>query len=221
MFRKKVKNIRKFRKARMWSNDCLRKYADYFCGDICNVSAAKDEDKEGNKYKDYFHNAQNYYITNYGGYRGFNGLKEEIFLDLEENLPLELEKKFDVVLNHTTLEHIYHVGKAFENICKMAKDACIVIVPFLQEVHISESYDDYWRFTPYAMQRLYAENGYTLVICEYNNEFDTAVYLFCIGIRNEKLRKYEPRFKAVVLNNEKPVGRWMGNDNILFRKFRR
>lgn len=220
MGRRKIKNIRKFRKARIWSNACLRKYADYFSGDICNVSAANDEDKEGNKYRDYFHNAKKYYITNWGGYRGFNGSEGEIFLNLEEDLPSELVERFDVIFNHTTLEHIYHMDKAFENMCLMAKDVCIVVVPFLQEVHISESYDDYWRFTPYAMQKMFAQNGYSLVVCEHNNEFDTAVYLFCIGIRDSKLIKYSENFTPIILSNEKPVGRWLGNDNCFFQRLK-
>lgn len=61
---------RKYRLARLWSNECLRKYSDYLGGDICNVSGWKDQDKQGGYYKDYFPNRTSYTITNYGGYRG-------------------------------------------------------------------------------------------------------------------------------------------------------
>lgn len=217
---KKVKNSRKFRKARIWSNNCLRKYADYFSGSVCNVSGAGDKDKEGGTYRDYFKRADGYYITNFGGYRGFNGSEKEIFLDLEKDLPAELDRQFDIVFNHTTLEHIFCVEKAFENICKMSKQAVIIVVPFMQEVHISDSFDDYWRFTPYAVEKMFEQNGFTLVVCEHNNEFDTAVYLFCIAIRNCELNKFES-FCPITLNNDKPVGRWLGNDNKLLKFFRR
>lgn len=208
---KKVKNFRKFRKARIWSNECLRKYADNFGGDICNVSGANDDDKEGHKYHDYFKNATSYTITNYSGHRGYTGKNGEIFLDLEGNLPSELEKSFDVIFNHTVLEHIYNIERAFSNISAMAKDAVIIVVPWMQEVHISDSYKDYWRFSPYAMEALFIKNGFRMIVCDYNNNFDTAVYLFCIGIRNEQLEKY-PNFSPIILSNDLPAGRWMGND---------
>ena len=210
----KIKNIKhsgKFRKARIWSNKMLSKYATFFEGDICNISGWLDEDKEGKKYSDYFENKKNYYITNYGGWRGFSGTEGEIFLDLEKELPKELEKRFDVTFNHTTLEHIYDVKKAFENICKMTKDVSIIIVPFLQEAHISESYKDFWRFTPFVMERMYEENNFSLVVCEHNNEFNTATYLFCIAIRNDKLHNYK-MFKKVKLDNNNPAGEWLGYD---------
>lgn len=210
----KVKNERKFRAARIWSNRELSKYSKNFSGSICNVSGWQDSDKEGHKYKDYFENAKEYYVTNYGGYRGggYEDKSKEILLDLEKELPEELKRKFDVVFNHTVLEHIFNIDKAFANLCEMAKDACIVVVPFLQEVHISESYSDYWRFTPFVLEKMFEKNGFRLVVCDYNNEFDTAVYIFCIGIRVEKLNEY-PQFKALKLNNKNPAGRWIGNDN--------
>ena len=42
---------------------------------------------------------------------------------------------FDVAYNHTTLEHIYGVHKAFANICRMTKDVVIIVLPFLQQYH--------------------------------------------------------------------------------------
>lgn len=219
--KKKVKNFRKFRKARIWSNNCLRKYVDNFSGDICNISGANDDDKEGNKYRDYFKKAKSYTITNYSGYRGYTGQEGELLLDLEADLSPEFEKRFDVVFNHTTLEHIYNIEKAFSNIAAMAKDASIIVVPWMQEVHVSDSYKDYWRFSPYAMEALFEKNGFHMVVCEYNNDFDTAVYLFCIAIRKEKLEKY-PSFKPITLSNEMlcPPGGWMGNDSKLGRFLR-
>jgi len=65
---------RKFRIPRIWSNSELRKFAHLFTGKVINVSAWKDLDKEGNRYKNYFINASEYWISNYKPeFRGFQG----------------------------------------------------------------------------------------------------------------------------------------------------
>ena len=64
-------------------------------------------------------------------------------MDLAVPLPVELENQFDVVFNHTTLEHIFDIFTAFQNLCRLTKDILIIVVPFLQEQH--ENFGDYWR----------------------------------------------------------------------------
>ena len=44
---------RKFRLPRIWSNNELKKFSDLFRGDIVNISAWRDEDKEGKQIRDY------------------------------------------------------------------------------------------------------------------------------------------------------------------------
>lgn len=212
---------KKFRSARVWSNQELKKYAHLFEGDIANVSAWKDKDKEGKTYQEYFVNAKSYSVTNYGGDSGDSEgelLVPEYSLDLTQSLPSGLYKKFDTVFNHTTLEHIYENRQAFKNLCDMANDAVIVVVPWIQQVHIAEgTFDDYWRYSPYAMERLYEENGFSMVVCSHNNEYDAAVYLFCIGINNDKMSKY-PMFEKIKVDNKVPAGRWIGSrESILNR----
>lgn len=142
-----------FRLPRIWSNRELRKFSHLFTGDVVNVSGWKDEDKEGERYKNYFQNASSYSLTNYvAEARGFQGYEDEIFLDLSKPIPAELHGKFDVVFNHTVLEHVFEVNQAFENLCNMTRDILIVVVPFLQEMH--GEYGDYWRFTPQAMKNV-------------------------------------------------------------------
>ena len=193
---------RKFRLARKWSNECLKKYAGIFNGKIVNVSAWKDYDKCGMYYRDYFTNADEYYITNYGeGYRGSSD-NDEIVLDLEKKIPQKYNEFFDVVFNHTTLEHIFDVNLAFKNLCLMAKDAVIVVVPFSQIQHISESYNDYWRFTPYAMQKMFENNNYTMVVCDFNEDFNSAVYLLCIGLNNKTKNKYIDKFSEYDITSD-------------------
>lgn len=174
---------RVFRLPRIWSNKELRKFAHLFKGDVANVSGWKDIDKEGGYYKDYFKNASSYTITNYqSNARGFQGMEGEIFLDLTKELPKELIEKFNVVFNHTVLEHIFEVHKAFENLCKMTKDIVILVVPFLQEMHAD--YGDYWRFTPLTLKRLFKENDLDIIYCSFNSHKNASVYIFCIASKN-------------------------------------
>lgn len=176
---------KKFRVPRIWSNRELEKFAHLFSGKGVNVSGWKDVDKEGKKYRDYFSNISEYWITNYKSEaRGFQGDQEnEIFLDLEEDLDESMYSKFDVVFNHTVLEHIFDVNKAFENICKLSNDIVIVVVPFLQEQHAE--YGDYWRFTPLSLEKLFQKNNVDLIYINYNDAIDDSIYIFTIGSKNK------------------------------------
>lgn len=172
-----------FRLPRIWSNSELKKFAHLFHGAVANVSGWKDIDKEGNIYRNYFINATSYSITNYkSDARGFQGVQGEIYLDLTKDIDPHLINKFDVVFNHTVLEHIYEVHKAMKNLCQMTKDIAIVVVPFLQEMHAD--YGDFWRFTPLTMKNLFKENGMKLIYCSFNSHENASVYLFCIASKN-------------------------------------
>lgn len=176
----------KFRIPRIFSNNELKKFAHFFTGRIINISGWTDEDKEGGFYRDYFMNCTDYVISNYDAdKKGLIGAKDEIFLDLEADLPNGQQNTFDVCFNHTTLEHIYNFQKAFKNICLLSKDVVIIVVPYIQQLHGS-MYPDYWRFTPYAMRRLYRDNGLKLRYCSANGRDKASIYLFCIGYKNSK-----------------------------------
>jgi hypothetical protein len=179
-------NYRKFRLARVWSNEELRKVAHLFTGKVINVSAGDNVDKEGGTYDQYFTNASEFWKSNYspGSFRGYKGGENEILLDLEQDLPEEHAGQFDVVFNHTTLEHVFHVFKAFENICKLSADIVIIVVPFAQEQHESGSFKDFWRFTPTVLKRLFTDNGLTVIYENANNDFNAATYLFMVASRH-------------------------------------
>ena len=173
---------RKYRAPRLWSNEVLRRIAPFFTGSIVNVSGWKDSDKDGGRYQDYFENVSTYSLTNFPGARGHEDSKDGIELDLEKELPDYLRNNFDVVFNHTTLEHLFNIELAFRNLCSMSKDIVIVVVPFLQEMHIYEdSYKDYWRFTPYALKELFKKNGMELIFCEGGIRPRASVYLVAVG----------------------------------------
>lgn len=200
---------RRFRLPRLWSNRVLRQIGPAFSGEVANVSGWIDSDKDGGRYRDYFPSAAAYYLTNHAGARGTDDAAEitDFRLDLTGELPPELEGRFDVVLSHTVLEHIFEAEKAFANLCRMAREAVIVVVPFAQEVHFTDSYGDYWRYTPMGLRRLFEKNGFTAVYEAASPEPEAGVYLLSVGVRRPeawagKLPAYTP------LGTE--VGRWIG-----------
>lgn len=175
---------KKFRAPRIWSNLELEKFSTSFHGSVINVSGWKDYDKVKRRYSDYFLNSSEYWISNYKSEaRGFQGnLQNEIFLDLEGDIDESLHNKFNVVFNHTVLEHIFNIDKAFENLCKLSNDIVIIIVPFLQEQHAD--YGDYWRFTPLAVKKLFSKNHMKLIYLNYNDVGDESIYILAIGSKH-------------------------------------
>ncbi len=172
--------------ARYWSNDILRELGPNFKGRIINVSAWRDEDREGNRYRDYFPNAASYEISNHPGdkKRGSNE-STDLEIDITAPLPRELEKNWEVCFHHTVLEHVPDPFIAFENICKMSADAVISVVPFRQKFHFEPgNYLDFWRFTPAAMRRLYELNGLEVVYESFSPNKSKDVYLFYVGSRH-------------------------------------
>lgn len=175
---------RVYRLPRIWSNGELRRLAPLFAGDVINVSAWKDEDKEGEHYKDYFSAATSYALSNWSSDSLNAGIESDYAIDLEADLPENLRRKFDVVFNHTTLEHVFDVFRAFGNLCELSRDLVIVVVPFSQQLHHEPSYLDYWRLTPYALRRLFERNGLKCVYesaCDFPN---SSVYVLSVGSRD-------------------------------------
>lgn len=192
--------------ARKWSNRELRKVGPVFAGEVANVSGWDDRDKEGGRYESYFPGATSYTRTNYGGYRGFQGDSGEILLDLTQDLPQELHARFDVVFNHTTLEHIFDVTKAFSNLCAMTRDAVVLVVPFSQVQHESESFADFWRFTPTCIRELFRANGLQVIYESESPHKNAAIYLFFAASR------FPLRYQNK-LSSPRPIrraGSWIG-----------
>jgi hypothetical protein len=142
-----------------------------------------------------------------GAFRGFQGRSGEIQLDLGSPLPEALCERFDAVFNHTTLEHVFEVRTAVENLARMTRDLLILVVPFAQVQHEKEgAYEDYWRFSPTCMRRLLGENGLEVVYESANDDVNAAVYLFVVGSRHpERWRGRVPEGPAVY-----PAGDWIG-----------
>jgi hypothetical protein len=199
---------RRFRLARKWSNRELRRIAPCFRGNIVNVSAWDDRDKEGGHYRDYFTGAASYSCTNYPGYRGFQNLPGEHLLDLTGALPPNLRRRFDVALNHTTLEHIFDVTTAFANLCELSDDVVIVVVPFAQMQHDADSWQDYWRFTPAGLRKLFEHNGLTVIYEAASPLPNAPVYLLFVAARRaDKWAGVLPAYEPV-----REAGSWIGGN---------
>lgn len=170
---------------REWSNRELQRIGKAFDGAVINVSGWRDEDQRGGHYRDYFPLAASYTVSNFKGTRGMEQGDEGVFIDLEADLPEELRCRFQVAYNHTTLEHVFEIRKAIENICALSDDAVILVTPFLQSVHFEEgAFGDYWRPTPMCMTRILADNGFTTVYQSANDTPWHYVYLFTVAVRD-------------------------------------
>ena len=184
---------------RIWSNTELAKFSHLFKGSVCNVSGWMDSARDGTKgrYRDYFPHCNRYTVTNYPGARGYSELANDVDripLDITKPLPQELLSMFDVVFNHTTLEHIYDIESAAKALSIMTRDLLVVVVPFMQEQHFDEgSYGDYWRFTPMAVCKLFQMNGVTPLYVSANDAQPWyPVYIFYIGTKQPDL--WRPHF---------------------------
>lgn len=198
--------VSNFRSARVWSNGELRRFAAQLTGAVVNVSGSEDADKEGRRYRDYFPRATSYSVTNYSGFRGATGAEGEISLDLSKPLPAELVGAFDVVFNHTTLEHIYEARSAFARLCEMSRDLVMVVVPFAQVTHWSESFGDYWRFTPMGLRAMYEENGVEVLHEAAGPPRGEPIYLLFVGSKQpDRWRDALPGERI-----EAPIGGWIG-----------
>ncbi|MFQ6049622.1 MAG: hypothetical protein ACE5J0_01100 [Candidatus Paceibacterales bacterium] len=204
-----IKYVFQDKGARVWSNQELKKFAHFFSGDVVNVSGWDDRDKEGEKYTNYFKRKKSYTITNYKGERGISNLPNEIYLDLEQPLPKELERKFDVVFNHTTLEHVFDIFTAFKNICLLSRDIVVVVFPFIEEVHEApNSFGDYWRPTHLAIERLFQKNGFT-VLYGSSRKIPPVYYFFIASRKAEKWKNVFGEYKKdnIVSGNQLDIFR--------------
>lgn len=169
---------------RRWSNQVLRSMGECFHGSMINVSGWQDRDKQDGFYQDYFPNITEYRISNYSGTKDHDdGIEGSIPLDLEKDLPEELEKAFDFVFTHTVLEHVFDIKKATENLARMARKGIITVVPFIQcEHYTGEIFGDYWRFSPLALKRTFAEHGFETPFIDGNENNFYPIYLISVSL---------------------------------------
>lgn len=197
----------RFRDARIWSNRVIRAIGPLFDGVVINVSGWQDLDKQGGRYRDYFPNASRYLVSNHRGTRGLDDGMADREIDLTSELPQDLQLSVDTCFNHTTLEHIFEVGTAFRNLCLMARQSVIVVVPFVQEQHYTDDYGDFWRFTPQALQRLAKDNGFATVGVTWNNVRNRSTYIVYVCAREPS--HLTPVAELMAIPDQHP-GEWVG-----------
>lgn len=178
--------------ARNRSNDEIRKLGAHFKGDILNLSGWKDSDKAGGFYRDYFPNARSYVISNYGAEVGSSGTEEKE-LDLSEPYDGKIGT-YDLVFNHTVIEHVYPTQIVFDNLARLSRDAVLTVVPFVQHIHgVKGGYVDYYRYSPLALERLFEDRGFQTVYVSWNEDHPLMnVYIVHVA------SKYPERYAALL-----------------------
>lgn len=177
--------------ARSRSNEEIRTLGQHFNGDVLNLSGWKDSDKEGGYYRDYFPNASSYVISNYGAEVGSSG-NEEKELDLSKPYAGQIGT-YDLVFNHTVIEHVYPTQIVFDNLAKLSRDAILTIVPFVQHTHgVKDEFVDYYRYSPLALECLFKERGFKTVYMSWNEDHPLMnVYIVHVA------SKYPERYAGV------------------------
>lgn len=67
---------------------------------------------------------------------------------------------WDLVILSQTLEHIWDFRAAIKEIHRITKQYAIIDSPFMYQHHPEDNFDDYWRFSPQALQKLCQEVGF-------------------------------------------------------------
>lgn len=118
------------------------------------------------------------------------------------------------MLCHTVLEHVFDIFQSTENLCKMSRDVICLVVPFVQIVHTSSEYSDYWRFAPFAIEKLFNAWGFKVI---YRNGVDipgTSIYYLYIFSKNPNRYAFLGKPKEL---NTLPMGEDIYNKNRLRR----
>lgn len=100
--------------------------------------------------------------------------KPDIVADIcDSGLPSE---KWDLIILSQTLEHIYDFRKAIEECHRLLKKGGFLIIdcPFVYEYHGQPGYDDYWRISHKALQRILNEIGFEYGNCRLINDILTS-----------------------------------------------
>jgi hypothetical protein len=127
------------------------------------------------------------------------------------------------VFNHTSLEHVFEVNSAFKNLCSLSKELVIVVVPFMQEQHIDKGFDDYWRFTPQVIKKLFDKNNFNLEYINFNDQKKSSIYIFAVGIRKKENFEWIGNMQGNKLKNidKIEIGKKHFQNSILFQIYKK
>lgn len=173
---------------RLWSNEDVRKVGELLghLHGIINVSGDLDEDKYGSHYRNYFNTAK-YDISNYESddFRGGSG--DSLKIDLEKPIPSSLLNSYELVFNHTTLEHVWDVRMAMDNLVKLSSRYIYIIVPFKQKLHFyDEGFKDYHRLTHFWFREYAKRNQLKVLYENYGPKDSLDVYISVLLSKNQQ-----------------------------------
>ena len=88
--------------------------------------------------------------------------KADIIFNLNDNIPKDLEGRFDMVFDGGVIEHVFNVANAFLNICKLTKVGGYIfnLNPVYNYLH-----NTYWNISPEMFLEFYAANQYKIIEC--------------------------------------------------------
>ena len=123
---------------------------------VLNLGALpNDKDKQGSLYKDYFKGKEYYTLDKNRHSESSNHFNK----DLHESW--KFEKRFDLVIAMSVLEHIENPFLACDNIKELLnpKGYIFISVPFFYPIHKDPHgrFSDYWRFTDDAIKLLFCD----------------------------------------------------------------
>jgi len=140
--------IGRISRARLESNDWLRRHCRDIEGDVLSVGSGADSDGESNNYRDYFVKASSYTTSDVG-----DEFDCDLVIDVRVMSQLK-DESYDCVFCSGVLEHVDNVGAALAEITRILKEGGILLLglPFRQAIHMPPH--DYWRFTEHGVRHL-------------------------------------------------------------------
>ena len=171
---------------RTYSNVCLKRILALLnVTSVLNVSGWDDGDKEGGRYSDYFsQKVSKYEVSHFeNDYLRSDTDLSKMVINLED-LNYQAVEKFELVFSHTVLEHVFDQQNAFRIMCSLAEKYVVGVVPMINVLHWEKTYDDYWRFTPHGIRKLFENNEFKLVHLEIGPTSSISQYIIFVGVRN-------------------------------------
>ena len=140
--------IKGISQSRIDSNNWLAENAKDIKGKVISIGSMDDRDGTGHSYKDYFESAESYTTSDIEG-------DVDLILDATD-MKFIGDGEYDCVFVSGVLEHIPDFMKAVSEMKRVLRKGGLIVigVPFNQSLH---STDDYWRFSPYALEYMFQD----------------------------------------------------------------
>ncbi len=88
--------------------------------------------------------------------------KADIIFNLNDELPENLSERFDIVFDGGVIEHVFNIGKAFTNICRMTKVGGYI---FSHNPTYNCLHNTFWNISPEMFLDFYSANNYQILDC--------------------------------------------------------